>query len=267
MNVSADERDAAIRPTERIALFDGKSLDGFYTWLKDTQYEDPKQVFRVTDGMLHVTGDGLGAVVTNDEYRDYHCVIEFKWGPRAWPNRTDRARDSGLLVHSVGADGAYNGTWMPSLEAQIIEGGMGDFILVTGNDKDGNPVPLSLTCETDRDRDGEVIWKEGGKRETFDLENRARINWWGRDPDWDDVIGFHGARDLDSPTDQWNRMDVICDGGHVEVYVNGTKANEGFDAFPSYGRLQLQTELAELFVRRWELWPLDGAPQPAAPQQ
>jgi hypothetical protein len=250
-----------------IALFDGESLDGFYTWLKDTKYEDPKRVFRVTDGMLHVTGDGLGAVVTDKEYRDYHCVLEFKWGPRTWQNRTDRTKDSGLLVHSVGADGAYNGTWMPSIEAQIIEGGMGDFILVTGNDKDGNPVPLSLTCETNRDRDGEVIWKEGGKRETFNLDNRARINWWGRDPDWEDVLGFRGQHDVDNPDGEWNRMDVVCDGGHIEIYVNGVKVNEGFDSYPSYGRLQLQTELAEIFVRRWELWPLDSAPKPAAAGQ
>ena len=27
--------------------------------------------------------------------------------------------------------------------------------------------------------------------------------------------------------------------------------------FPSSGKLQLQTELAEIFFRRWELWPLD----------
>jgi hypothetical protein len=76
----------AISPTEGvIQLFDGKSLDGLYTFLKDTKYEDPRRVFRVTDGMLHVTGDGLGSVITKNEYRDYHLVLEFKWGPRTWP--------------------------------------------------------------------------------------------------------------------------------------------------------------------------------------
>ena len=39
------------------------------------------------------------------------------------------------------------------------------------------------------------------------------------------------------------------------------KVNEGFEANPSYGRLQMQTELAELFIRRWELWPLGKAPK------
>ena len=231
--------------------------------MKDTQREDPRKVFRVTDGMLHVTGDGLGGLVTNKEYRDYHCILEIKWGPRTWAHRKERTKDSGLLIHSVGADGGYNGIWMPSIEAQIIEGGFGDFILVRGDDKDGKPVPLAMTSETARDRDGEVIWKEGGRRETFNMENRKRINWYGRDPDWKDVLGFRGKHDVESPDGKWTRMDVICDGGHIQIFVNGVKVNEGFDSFPTYGRLQLQTELAECFVRRWELWPLGKGPKPA----
>ncbi len=262
------EEVKAISPTDGvIKLFDGKSLDGLYTFLQDTKYEDPRQVFRVTDGMLHVTGDGLGAVTTKNEYRDYHLVLEFKWGPRVWGNRTMKTRDSGLLVHSKGADGGYGGIWMPSLEVQIIEGGMGDFILVAGNDKDGKPVPLSLTCEVGRDRDGEVIWQEGGKKETFDLTNRRRVNWFGRDPGWEDKINFRGPKDPDSPVGEWTRMDVICDGGHIEVFVNGVKVNEAFDAYPQQGRIQLQTELAEIFFRRWELHPVGQGPKPAKAEQ
>ena len=238
---------------EPIQLFNGKNLDGFYTFLQDTKYEDPRQVFRVTDGMLHITGDGLGALTTKKAYRDYHLVLEFKWGPRVWGNRKDRTRDSGLLIHSNGPDGGYNGIWMPSLEVQIIEGGMGDYILVAGNDKDGKPLPISVTCEVDRDRDGEVIWKKGGKRETFDLKNRKRINWYGRDPDWEDKLGFRGKHDLDKTLTEWTRFDVICDGGHVQNFVNGKLVNEAFDVTPSAGRIQLQTELAEIFFRKFEL--------------
>jgi hypothetical protein len=260
----ADCKDA-IRPTEVIKLFDGKSLEPFYTWLKDTKYEDPRRVFRVTDGLLHVTGNGLGGLVTKQEYRDYHCVLEYRWGEKTWENRTERTKDSGLLVHSRGADGGYSGIWMPSIEVQIIQGGVGDFILVAGNDKDGKPVPLSLTAEVGRDRDDEVIWKAGGPRETFNLENRRRINWYGRDPDWEDKLGFRGSEDVDSPGLEWTRIDTICKGGHIEVFVNGTKVNEGFDLYPACGRLQLQSELAEIFVRRWELWPLGEGPKPAKP--
>src|ERR1044072_4518999 len=71
-----------IRPTQPIKLFDGRTLGDCCTFLKDTKYEDPRRVFRVTDGLLHFTGDGLGSLITNQEYRDYHLVLEFKWGER-----------------------------------------------------------------------------------------------------------------------------------------------------------------------------------------
>lgn len=262
--VAAPAKSRAISPSDGpIKLFDGKSLEGCYTWLKDTHREDPRDVFRVTDGLLHVTGDGLGAVITELPYRDYHLVLEFKWGERTWHDRKDATRDSGLLIHSNGQDGGYGGIWIPSLEVQIIEGGVGDFILVTGPDEEGRPVPVAVTCEVDRDRDGEVVWKQGGKRERFDEENRQRINWFGRDPDWKDEKGFRGANDVDSPVGEWTRMDVVANGGHVEVFVNGTKVNEAFDVSPREGKIQLQSEMAEIFFRRWELWPLGEGPEPA----
>src|SRR5690606_30447504 len=114
---------------------------------------------------------------------------------------------------------------------------------------------------------GEVVWKEGGKRETFDVARRKRVNWFGRDPDWADEVGFRGPNDVDSPHGEWTRIDVIADGDHVEVFINGVKVNEAFDVHPSAGRLQLQTELAEVFFRRWELWPAGKGPTPAKAEQ
>jgi len=256
-----------IRPTQPIKLFDGKTLGDCYTYLKDTKREDPRRVFRVTDGLLHFTGDGLGSLITNQEYRDYHLVLEFKWGDKVFAPRTEKAKDSGLLIHSRGADGGHDSTWMPSIEVQIIEGGMGDYILVTGAGLDGQPVPISLTCEVDRDRDKEVIWKAGGRRETFDLKNRKRTNWYGRDPDWSDKLGFRGKDDIDHAQTEWTRFDVICDGSHVQNYVNGTLVNESFDVTPNAGRIQLQVELAEIYFRGWELYPVGQGPKPGPATQ
>lgn len=258
----------AVSPTNgMIRLFDGKSLGDCYTWLKDTKRDDPRKVFQVHDGLLHITGDGLGAVVTNKRYRDYHLVLEFKWGERTWADRKNAAMDSGLLVHSNGIDGGYNGTWMPAIEVQIIEGGVGDFVPVPGKDENGEPVRLSYTCNVGRDRDGEVIWNPEGPRETFTLGGLKRVNWFGRDPDWQDVKGVRGPQDKDSPPGEWTRLDVICDGGRIKVLVNGTKVNEAFDATPREGRLQLQSELAEIYFRRWELWPVGKGPKPEPARQ
>jgi hypothetical protein len=257
----------AISPSEgAIQLFDGQTLNGFYTWLQDTKYKDPREVFRVTDGMLHVTGDGYGGIITKKKYRHYHMIFEYRWGEQTWRERKDKARDSGVLIHSTGADGGYNGMWMPSIEVQVIEGGVGDFILVHGADQYGKPVPLSLTSNVSLDRDGEIVWNMCSPPETFNLEKSRRINWYGRDPDWKDALGFRGPSDPDSLVGKWTRLDVRCEDESIKVFVNGIKVNEAFEVYPSEGRLQLQTELAELYVRRWELWPLMQSPIPDSAQ-
>lgn len=256
--------DDAVSPRDDVVkLFDGRTLDGCYVWLKGHGRSDPDKVFTAHDGMIHVSGDGLGALVTNKRYRDYHLVLEFKWGERTWRGREKAARDSGLLVHSNGADGGYGDTWMPSIEVQIIEGGVGDLVPVPGRGVDDKPVSITYTCEMERDRDDEPVWRAGAKRVTFATNALRRVNWYGRDVDWADVKDFRGAKDVDSPHGQWTRIDVRCDGDHLETFVNGVKVNEAFDVHPRAGRLQLQTELAEIFFRRWELWPLDKGPKPA----
>ena len=238
---------------EVIKLFNGKNLDGLYTYLKDTGYEDPEKVFTVVDGMLHISGEKYGYIATRDAYRDYHLVAEFKLGKKTWEPRKDRARDSGIMIHCAGPDG-NQGTWMASIEYQIIEGGVGDLLVVGGKYADGSPVPMSLTCEVTMDRDGENVWRKGGERRTF---TGGRINWYGRDPDWTDTIGFRGHDDVQSPLGEWTRADVICDGGHIVAKVNGRIVNEGFDAFPTQGKIIFQSEGAEIFFRRLELHPLE----------
>lgn len=249
----------ALRPVEEpIVIFNGKDLDGFYTYIHGHGHEDPDAVFTVRDGQLQISGQGYGGLITKEAYRDYHLVLEFRWGKRTWGDRAERSRDSGLLFHCHGADGGFGGRWMASIEAQIIEGGVGDILVLSGADPvTGKPLPTSLSVETTTDRDGEKVWQKGGERQSF---TGGRINWWGRDEDWEDKIGFRGKRDVESPYGDWTRMDVICDGGHVVYQVNGVTVNEAFDATPNAGKLLLQTEQAEMIVRRFELWPLGKAP-------
>lgn len=236
-----------------IQLFNGKNLDGLYTWLSDTKYEDPKKIFTVEDGILHISGDALGYICTKQPYKDYHLVVEYRWGDKTWQFRKANARDSGVILHCTDPDGSYDNTFMAGIEAQIIEGGTGDLLVVNGKRADGSKIPVSLTVETTKDRDGETVWKKGGERVTL---KSGRINWYGRDPDWTDTVDYRGKEDIESPGKEWTRLDVICDGGHIIYRVNGIQANEGFDSVPSSGKILIQTELAEVFVRRFELQPL-----------
>ncbi len=236
-----------------IVLFDGKSMDKLYTRLRDAGSEDPRQVFTVHDGLLHISGDGFGSVTTKDAYRDYHLVFEFKWGLRTWGNRKERAKDSGILFHATGPEDAVGGSWPEAFQAQMIHGGTGDFYVVTRQ----GPVPLSCVAEV-QEKDGKLYWKKGAERRRL---TREGVFWPGKDPEWKNELGFRGKDDIESPDGEWTRVEVICKGADVVIKVNDVQVNEAFELNPSAGKILVQCEGAEVFIRRWELWPLGKAPK------
>ncbi len=235
------------RSGEPIFRFNGRDLAGFYAYTRGHGYEDPLNVFTVRDGMIRASGEEFGGLATGGNFSDYHLVVEWKWGEQTWGSRAKAARDSGILLHCTGPDGAAGGQWMESIECQIIEGGTGDLLLVGGK---GKP---RLTCEARTGADGQPYFEKGAPAVARD---RGRINWWGRDPSWRDSLGFRGKRDVERPSGEWNRTEVICDGGRVVVLVNGLLVNEGTDASPAAGKIQFQSEGAEIFFRKIEVRPL-----------
>jgi hypothetical protein len=237
----------AIRPAKPVQLFNGRNLDGWYTWLRDSRYADPKQVFSVREGVLRISGEEWGGIATRQAWRDYHLVVEWKWGNATWGDRKNRARDSGILIHGVGEDGAVSGVWLESIESQIIEGGSGDIILVAGRNRP------SLTVESREGGHGEIYWQKGGEPRTRDS---GRFNWFGRDPEWKDVLGFRGRNDVEKPVGEWNRQEVIADGDTLTYILNGVVVNHGTHSSHTAGKIQLQSEGAEIFIRRVEMLPL-----------
>lgn len=237
----------AIESGDPIFAFNGKDLSGFYTYTRNHAYSDPNKVFTVHDGMVHVSGQEFGGFATGGNFSDYHLVVEWKWGEKTWAPREKATRDSGILLHCVGPDGAAGGQWMESQECQIIEGGTGDFIMVGGKNKP------SLTCETRVGPDGQLYYEKGGKAVTRDS---GRYNWWGRDPAWKDVLGFRGKNDVEKPPGEWNRLEVICDGGTIINILNGYVVNVGTNSSHTQGKIQFQSEGAEIFFRKIEVRPL-----------
>jgi hypothetical protein len=251
----------AIRPDRTIRLFDGRTLDAFTTWLVDTHREDPLRVFTVVDQVdgapaIRISGERWGGLVTREAYRDYRLVVEFRWGLATWGERRSAARDSGVLVHAQGPDGNTgadgNGAWMRSIEAQVIEGGVGDFILVAGFDAEGRKLAPRMTATTRADRDGEAVFDPRGEAREFSDE---RINWIARDEDWQDRLGFRGRQDAESPSGAWTRLEVIADGDRVTNVVNGRVVNEGTGSSLTEGRILIQSEGAEIYFRRIDLEP------------
>lgn len=246
---------AAEAVKQKINLFDAiKSGDVEYNVNQKLEmHDDPKDIWKFDGDELHISGRGYGYVATKKDYRDYHLVIEFKWGTKTHGARETKARDNGILLHAYGPHGAYSGTWMASIEAQIIEGGVGDILVLSPKLPDGTELTTSVVAEFSRDRDKEMIWTPGAPKQQV---TKGRINWQHRDVDWTDTKGFRGRADKESPPGEWNRLECIADGDHLVYFLNGAKVNEAFECKPSQGKILLQTEGAEMIVRRYELHPL-----------
>ena len=259
---AAQAAPAVIRPQQTIRLFDGKTLDRFDSWLVDSHRSDPLRVFSVVDQIdgapaIRISGEQWGGIVTRDAYADYRLVVEFRWGLLTWGNRRNASRDSGVLVHAQGTHGntgkTFNGPWMRSVEAQIIEGGVGDLIVVAGFDESGARLSPRVSARAGADRDGEPIYDPAAPGREFES---GRINWYGRDVEWKDTLGFRGRQDVESPLGEWTTLEVVAQGDRLTYLVNGKVVNEAYGVTYRDGRIMIQSEGAEIYVRRIDLEPL-----------
>jgi hypothetical protein len=88
---------------------------------------DPKGVFSVTQGVIRITGEEWGGLVTEETFSNYRLSVEYRWLGTRFGSKTKAALDSGILFHSTGVDGGFGGIWMASHEYNLIQGASGDF--------------------------------------------------------------------------------------------------------------------------------------------
>lgn len=248
------------------SLFNGKDFTGWETWLGKPAgskevvglNKDPKGVYSVVtvDGKpaIRISGEIWGAITTKEEFENYHLRFEFKWGEKRWPPREKTVRDSGLLYHCVGPHGAQGSFWMRSQELQIQEKDCGDYWSVAGaivdvegyrkGDEAGKPT-------------GPVIYKKGGKRYTLPSKE-AGGNRVVKHPDNEKATG------------EWNVVELLAVGGTSVHIVNGTvnmiltnsrHAVDGKVVPLTKGKLQFQSESAEVYYRAFEVRPLSKIPE------
>ena len=258
----AQTSSSAITPSSVIKLFDGKSLANFDTWLVDHHETDPERVFTVVDQIdgapaMRISGQVWGGLLTEQSYRDYRLVVEYRWGGVTWGERKTRTRDSGLLLHAQGRLGNtgkdFNGPWLRSIEFQIIEGGVGDILPVAGYNDQGEQLRPSVTVRSRKDRDGENVFDPDGEPRVY---SSGRINWWGRSEDWADRLGFRGLQDVESPGLEWTRLEAVVEKGNLTYYVNGKLVNAGTESSWTEGKIMIQSEGAEIYFRRIDLEPI-----------
>ena len=115
---------AAAGDDGEVKLFNGKDLTGWKVFLDPKKNADPKDIFTVKDGVLHVDGSVNGYVRTEKQYGDYVLKVKWRWGDKV--HTKSGVRNSGVFVHVVGEDKI----WPKGVEAQLMSGRAGDFWLV-----------------------------------------------------------------------------------------------------------------------------------------
>ena len=252
-------------------LFNGKDLTGWYTYQRKPEptsrveglkmengayvepiglHKDPLRVFTVVENngekVIRISGETFGILATDQAFENYHLILEFKWGEKIYPPREGRKRDSGILYHSFGKEGSRGGVWMNSVECQIQEGDTGDLWCV-----EGTTVQVNMT----KDENGKPKYDPSGSPETFDSH---------------DMRYCQKSADFEKPNGEWNTVEIYAFGDESIHVVNGRK-NMHLKSIRYFvndkpapltnGKIQLQSEGAEVFFRNIRIRPINEIPK------
>jgi hypothetical protein len=232
-----------------IALFNGRNLDGWYTFLqKHGKNSDPDHIITIEDGAIHLyknAADGtnvvMGYIGTEKEYGNYHFRLQYRWGPKKFEPRYKLKRDAGLYYHILGDDAV----WPRALQFQIEQTNVGDLIALHGFAVDTSIDPKTRSAEIPTFQG----LAQGGE---------ARV-LGGRG------IGYQRHLAGDFELDDWNTAEVVARGDTTVHILNGHVVNEGKNVRMveagkpdtsrpiTQGRIALEIEAAEIYFRNVEI--------------
>lgn len=216
--------------------------------LNKPDYEVFTTITENNEPVIKVGGEYYGCLISKEEYSNYHLQVKFKWGNKKWVPRLDKLKDSGILYHSIGPMGAEHWrSWMLSQEFQIMEGHTGDF------------------------------WKQATSAIDIRAYNQeSGMNLMAHEsqdyvPVGDnDLNGYYCMRSTNNekPSGEWNTLDLICfegkslhivNGEVVMVLKNSRYINDEGKVLPlTKGKIQLQSEAAELFYKGIKIRPIEN---------
>ena len=217
-------------------IFLGSPIKGFEELAKKATPVSTYQVVEI-DGqkMIHVSGDIFASLATKAEYGNYHLHLEFKWGEKVYGTR-----NSGLLYHSFGPFGAAFGTWIATIEHQLMHENLGDTYLMA-----------NTYCET------KVKKGDDGKSSVFSPDGQSTSF-----SETDNGRSIKKAKDAENPLGEWNTVDLYCfgqtsvhvvNGQVVMVNTNCSKLENGLKLPLTKGKIQIQSEGGEFFIRKMEI--------------
>ena len=211
---------------------------------------DPLDIYTIeqVDGesVLHISGQVFGGLSTEEMFGDYHLSFQYKWGETKWPPRMERKRDSGVLIHCTGPQGAMWNVWMRSLECQVQETDTGDLYALAGT---STCVPSFLAP---------------GKPKTY--QQGGKLRCIGAGAGGGAVVKRSENHEI---VGDWNQVDIMAVGDEAIYKVNGkvvmhfqnAKVGPQATGKPlTRGHIQIQSEGAEVYYRRIQIRPLAALP-------
>lgn len=230
--------DAGGKPIAPLGLFPGLDPHGVFTLVQ----QDGETVLRVS-------GEIYGALTSKQSFRNYHLTLQYRFGEKKWPPRLQKLKDSGILYHANGEHGQeYFRSWMLSQEFQIMQGHTGDY-----------------WQQADSAIDIRAFQPEGEMNAVADVTQPFLKTGRGSGGP-----GFVMRQlNAEKPDNQWNTVELICfegqslhivNGQVVMVLKNSRYHQNGQDMPMRQGKIQLQSEAAEVFYKNIHLHPLDKLP-------
>ena len=215
---------------------------------------DPKNVFQVVtlngEKVLKASGEIYGGLTTKAQYQNYHLHLQYKWGSKKWSPRLHRPRDSGIMFHLTGTnEDAYWSVFMMGLEFQVSQGSVADLLFMPNKD-------ASLLPEADARGNVDSRWD--AKAPLY------RIGGHGG------KSKFHPRENFESALFYWTTLDLYTVGNSTVYMVNGHVATvfqnprvvrpDGTTMFLTKGKLQLQSEGAELYYKDISIQQISAIP-------
>ncbi len=222
-------------------MYIGSPLNGFEEEAKAATNE---KVFSIVeqDGeqLIRISGEVNGSLATRDTFANYHLQLVYKWGEEPYTRR-----NSGLLYHSFGEFGEALDTWMVNIECQLMHERLGDTYLMN-----------NTYCEAPVvEEDGSFRYDPAGEVKKFSTEHNGQL--------------INKSADYENPLGEWNTVDLYCVGrtavhvvnGQTVMVINNTGTVENGSIKPlSSGKIQLQSEGAEMFIRTMKIKPVKEIP-------
>jgi hypothetical protein len=236
-------------------LFNGENLENWDLFVGSSLGSDfdslaseatPEKVFSVVElngeKVIRISGEVNGSLATKETFENYHLRLVFRWSDKVYSRR-----NSGLLYHSFGDFGAAFGTWMANIELQLMHQNLGDAYLM-----------LNTTCQTTAlkpENSNDFIFDPSANTVQFGQHATGSL--------------IRKSTDFEKPLGEWNNIDLYCFGTTAVHVVNGqtVMVNNNTGIFVdgeiktlSSGKIQIQSEGAEFFVKSIEIEKIDGLP-------